>query len=279
MKIVIKKFDIPTDLQPYLDSVWYCAGEGAETEMSPVHFCLPTGMSELIIHLTPHRHSVKWRGKWTQFPEAFLVGVQTEPAQWMMPGGTVMMGITIKPEMFWHLFNRSISELADDCTDVKNFLGTEINDFIKDLSTEPEAESALQKTVQYFRNRVSKVKKDRERNYLPEAVQYIRLATGTQSVDEVCGKVFVGKRQLQRAFQEFIGISPKTYGRIVRFKSAYDFVRQFPQASWLDVTYNFGYADQSHFIRDFKEFAGENPTAFMSEFVPQEKMPFAVKMG
>lgn len=276
MKITTRHFDIPTDLQPYLDSIWYCAGEGPETEMSAVHSCVPTGMCELIIHLTPQKHYVKWRGGWTIFPDAFLVGVQTEHVHWKMPGGTTLLGITIKPEVFKALFNRSVGDLADDYAEVNDFFGPALNGFIQWLKADPAPETAAQKTSEFFRNRVNAVELAQVHNYLPEAMQYIRFSTGAQSVDEVCDKVFVGKRQLQRAFLDCIGVSPKKYGRVVRFNSAYNFVQQYPKATWTDITYQFGYADQSHFIRDFKQFAGENPTAFMSGFAPQLKTPFAL---
>ena len=42
---------------------------------------------------------------------------------------------------------------------------------------------------------------------------------------------------------------------------------------------HFGYADQSHFIRDFKTFTGENPTSFMSGFAPQNRTPFAISIA
>lgn len=278
MKIATQQFDIPADLQPYLESIWYCAGEGPETEISPVQCCLPTGMTELIFHLTSPRHTVKWQGEWQVFPDAFVVGVQTEYVNWRMPGGTILWRVTVKPEMFLSLFGQPLGDIADDFAEANDFFGAKLNDFIAHLKDNPSPDAAYEKTLHFIRKQVSAARIARERDYFPEAMQYIRFATGAQSVDDVCGKVFVGKRQLQRAFQDFVCVSPKTYGRVVRFKSAYDFVRQFPNASWSDVTYNFGYSDQSHFIRDFKQFTGENPTSFMSGFMPKAKMPFAVSV-
>ncbi len=34
-------------------------------------------------------------------------------------------------------------------------------------------------------------------------------------------------------------------------------------ASWVDLTYKSGFYDQSHFIKDFREFTGENPTNYL----------------
>ncbi len=279
MKFITEDFPVPADLKPYLGNIWYFKADGPETEISAVQTCLPIGMAELIIHVTPQLHSVKWRGEWKVFPEAFFVGVQTEHVNWSAPGGTVMMGINIKPEAFMKLFGHPAGELADDFADAREYPGCELDLFVERLKLNPAPTGIFQETVQFFRRRlaVTDIRKEQP-NYFPEAMEYIRTATGSQSIGDLADKVFVGKRQLQRAFQEQIGISPKTYGRIIRFKSACDFVRQFPEASWVDVTYQFGYSDQSHFIRDFKEFSGKNPTTFLSDFAPKSNTPFALSV-
>ncbi len=38
-----------------------------------------------------------------------------------------------------------------------------------------------------------------------------------------------------------------------------------PDTSLTDLAYDFGYTDQAHFIRDFKEFADRTPGAFAAE--------------
>ena len=277
MKITTRNFTVPNDLQPYISSVWFCTGTGDAHETSSVQMCLPTGMCELILHTTDKRHTVKWKGEWMEFPEAFLTGVQTERVEWTMTGGTQLMGISIKPEAFVTLFRQSVGDLADNYADARDIMDRQFNLLIEQLKAVPGPDIKTLVVWSYFREKIATLIHP-ERQYFAEAIKYIRCATGTGSVDELCGKVFVGKRQLQRSFQQHLGISPKTYGRIVRFHQAYSYVQQFPDVTWTDISHNFGYADQSHFIRDFKAFAGENPSAFMSGFLPQAKAPFALKL-
>lgn len=275
MKIVTEQFSVPADLQLYLDSFWYVKAEGPQNQMSSVQYCLATGSVEMIIHVThPYAHSGIMGGRSVEFPEAFLGGIHVEPVMFALQGGTGMFGISCKPETFVTLFNLPIGELADNYAEMRAFFGNIIGDLVERIQAAPSNENRVQIATEFFRHRAA-VHVRRDHPYFSEAMQYIRSATGQQSVDEVCGKVFVGKRQLQRVFQDNIGVSPKTYGRIVRFKSAYDFVLRNPDVTWTEISHHFGYSDQSHFIRDFKEFTGENPTSFLSGFALQRNIPLA----
>ena len=67
-------------------------------------------------------------------------------------------------------------------------------------------------------------------------------------------------------------MGPKAYQRIIRFRNAYEYLQQNEgNFSWANVSYNFGYSDQAHFIRDFKKFTGALPTAIVlhNEQFPQ----------
>ncbi|MBX2891174.1 MAG: AraC family transcriptional regulator [Saprospiraceae bacterium] len=277
MKIVTESFAVPADLQPYIGSFWYMLADGPSHETSPIQYCLANAMVEMIVHLTPpfHHHGYIG-GKYAQFPEAFVGGVHVGPVLFQMQGGTGIFGVSIKPETFVTLFERPIGEMADSFAEARSILGDTLGDLIKRVQDAPSNENRVQIAIEFFRQSVA-LRIRHDRFYFTEAMQYIRSSTGQHSVDEVCEKVFVSKRQLQRIFQENIGISPKTYVRIVRFRSAYDFVQRHPKTTWTEISHNFGYSDQSHFIRDFKEFTGKNPTSFLTGFAPQMSTPLATK--
>jgi len=70
-------------------------------------------------------------------------------------------------------------------------------------------------------------------------------------------------RRFVALFRRAVGLAPKAYTRVLRFQ------RVLPEctatasargaASWVDVALRAGYSDQSHFIREFREFAGVTP--------------------
>ncbi len=276
MKISTAHFAVPADLQPYLDSFWFLESDGSPDQTSDLQYCLATGSAEMIIHVVPpFIHTGYINGKQVEFPEAFLGGIHVEPILFKLAGSTGMFGISCQPEAIYSLFKRPIGELVDSFAEIHSFFGKRIGDLVGKIQAAPSNEHRVQIAVAFFRQQVA-MQKQQDRFYFLEAMQYIRKETGQQSVDDVCGQVFVGKRQLQRTFQDNIGISPKMYGRIVRFKSAYDFVQNNPKVSWTEISHHFGYADQSHFIRDFKTFTGKKPSSFKSGLMPQTYTPLAL---
>ncbi|MFD2561188.1 helix-turn-helix domain-containing protein [Aquimarina rubra] len=74
------------------------------------------------------------------------------------------------------------------------------------------------------------------------------------------------QKHLIDQFKKYVGVTPKYYHRIARFNEILQQIRQKEQISWSQVAYQCGYADQSHFIKEFSHFSGFNP----QEFIKQE---------
>jgi AraC-like DNA-binding protein len=55
------------------------------------------------------------------------------------------------------------------------------------------------------------------------------------------------------------------FARLVRFSKAYRLRESTPQMSWTRISYESGYFDQMHLIRDFKQFAGVTPSTLVQE--------------
>ena len=73
----------------------------------------------------------------------------------------------------------------------------------------------------------------------------------------------VTERTFQRMFEKNIGISLNLYRRVCQFNSAFQQLnnRHFSRLS--DLAFLNGYADQSHFVRSFKEFTHLLPTEYL----------------
>jgi AraC-like DNA-binding protein len=65
-------------------------------------------------------------------------------------------------------------------------------------------------------------------------------------------------------FERHIGLTPNMYRRVSQFNSAFWQLnsRQFSKLS--DIAFHNGYADQSHYIRSFKEFTNLTPGEYLN---------------
>lgn len=72
----------------------------------------------------------------------------------------------------------------------------------------------------------------------------------------------------QRIFHEYIGLNPKEFMRVVRFHKALFILQNDPSMNFTRLTYECGYYDQSHLIREFKQFAGYTPREYMAACSP-----------
>ncbi len=67
------------------------------------------------------------------------------------------------------------------------------------------------------------------------------------------------QRHFRRLFQEAVGMNPNIFMRIIRFYKAFSYMKTDSFDSLTEISYKAGYFDQSHFIRDFKDFWGMSP--------------------
>jgi AraC-like DNA-binding protein len=87
---------------------------------------------------------------------------------------------------------------------------------------------------------------------------------GRPSIARLARDLECSQRHLIATFREHVGVTPKTYARIVRFDHAVKRLRQADGLRWAEIADASGYYDQAHLIRDFHEFAGQTPGQFVS---------------
>lgn len=85
---------------------------------------------------------------------------------------------------------------------------------------------------------------------------------GNVNIKDLAYQANMSLKRFEVRFTEQVGISPKLFARITRFNYALIFIMKNTSKSWSDVAYHCGYYDQMHFIKEFKEFAGNTPANF-----------------
>jgi AraC-like DNA-binding protein len=94
------------------------------------------------------------------------------------------------------------------------------------------------------------------------AIAAIEQSAGTIRIAALARALGSSQDALEKRFRRVVGASPKRYASIVRFRRAIDVANQ--GRSLTEVSLAAGYADQSHFIREFRHVTGEAPRRFIT---------------
>jgi AraC-like DNA-binding protein len=93
-----------------------------------------------------------------------------------------------------------------------------------------------------------------------EAVKRIYAAKGVIKVKTLQEELFISQSPFEKRFRSLVGTSPKKFASIVRFNAVMSDLGK--ARSLTELCYEYGYFDQSHFIKDFKQFTGKTPEEF-----------------
>jgi len=90
----------------------------------------------------------------------------------------------------------------------------------------------------------------------------------THSIADVGDEVGFSLRRFIEIFDNEVGLTPKLYCRIQRFQYAIRLAHRSDEVDWADLAATAGYYDQSYMIRDFQEFSGMSPRAYLKQRGP-----------
>ena len=93
---------------------------------------------------------------------------------------------------------------------------------------------------------------DRVSHALMNAVYDMISTRGTMRISELAAKNAISRKQLERVFDEHIGISPKSFSSLIRYQMLWQELCAGTGRSTLDLVGRYGYFDQAHLLNDFK---------------------------
>lgn len=96
------------------------------------------------------------------------------------------------------------------------------------------------------------------------AVNRLSRAPHIETVASVAGQTGLSARRLSDLFQQHVGIPPKVFCRIKRFRLAVERMNAGREIRWADLAADCGFYDQSHFLREFRAFSGINPNDYQA---------------
>jgi AraC-like DNA-binding protein len=97
---------------------------------------------------------------------------------------------------------------------------------------------------------------------VPRLAASIEQRAGRVTVEQAANTAGISRQHLTRLFRERVGVTPKLYARLARFQSGFAHARSGEPNGGACAALALGYADQSHWIAEFKEFSGLTPRGF-----------------
>ena len=188
-----------------------------------------------------------------------LFGQTVIPGQLLIEHDFKMVAYFLKPYTLGSLFNISAFELTDQPIGLDLLTGkSELQEQLLNAATTARI---LQLIDDYLFGKIRTIRiEDRRLNY---AAEKIARMSDKNILSALQQELYITERTFQRMFERNIGLSPNLFRRVNQFNRAF---RQINEASFRDlssVAYQNGYADQSHFIRTFKEFTHFTPSGYL----------------
>ena len=188
---------------------------------------------------------------------AFVAGLHDTWAHTDSSGHARGLQINLAPMTARALFGVGAAELAGDVVDLRDLMGPAGTVLLERLEAAPSSAARFDLLDTAIEGALARA--EEAPPLVEEAWRRIRSAHGAVSIGALAQGLGVDRKRLHAAFDEHVGLPPKTVARIFRFQRAISLVGGAP---WPVIAAECGYYDQSHLIRDFRQFAGMTPRQF-----------------
>ena len=102
-----------------------------------------------------------------------------------------------------------------------------------------------------------------------ESIEHIKESQGMISIKEIYSLLNISKSKLEQHFNRDVGLTPKEFCKIEKLNYFINSYKSDTSQSLTELTYQCGYYDQSHLIKDFKYFLDTSPKRFFNLIVPK----------
>jgi AraC-like DNA-binding protein len=249
-------------LNAFVERFWLCSDAPAH----PRERILPSGTVELVINLSDDEiriYDPAQPDRARRYPGAAVSGPYRgcfliDPLQ-----HASIIGVHFRPGRAVPVLGVPARELADAHVDLEALWGSAVAELRERLcmATTPAQRFAVLENALLRRLRSSRP----GHGAIPLALDAFEHAGAAVKVRDLARQVGLSQRRFIQLFTAEVGLTPKLYGRVRRFQRAREMVRKAAEPDWAAVAIACGFFDQSHLIRDFGEFSGLSPGAYLSQ--------------
>jgi AraC-like DNA-binding protein len=188
---------------------------------------------------------------------SFTSGLGETGAVTESPGTARCVQVNLTPLGARRVFGVPMHELADQVVPLADLFGREAEHLEERLAEAPHATARLSLVESFISARLADAAAPR-----PDvAYAWRRLSEtgGSLRIGTLAAELGCSRKHLAGQFRDQLGLAPKAAARLLRFNRALRLVERGLDGA--EVAFRCGYADQAHFVKEFRRFSGSTPAA------------------
>lgn len=238
--------------------IWHGAGRVAYRRDR----ILPRAQSYLLINLGPPQYMVLGGDPEIRvaFDDIWFSGISEFPIDTEAPDGSVLLGVAFTPCGAATLLRIPQHQIANHTGSFADLVGREARVLRERLLDIADPAARLHLVEAWLLDACVS-----GRNIHPLvawAAQLLASSGGSVPMAQLAKDAGCSRKHLAGLFRDRVGLAPKTLARIHRFHRTAAAIPGYGTSGFGQLAADFGYYDQSHLIRDFRQFAGLTPTEF-----------------
>ncbi len=220
--------------------------------------------------LHQHGRISRWAGAWVSGQRTAPIGVELIERQ------VTMAGVRLRPGGLAALLGAPASEAVDAIVELREFWRGFAGEALDRLATARGPRARLAALAAVVERRFGVSAAVAPPPSLAGALLMIKNEPRAVSVRALHERLGISHKHLTRLFHRHVGLTPKVYQRICRFRDLFDrlAVERGP-LNWAGLALECGYTDQAHLCTEFRAFTGLTPTRYrrppvpLPEYLPQ----------
>lgn len=189
-----------------------------------------------------------------------IYGVASKTFSRVLEAEGLVFGVKFLPGGFRTFLGTSVASLTDRSIPIADLFDASAGEWEEAILPRSTEAAMIAQAEQLLR--AKNPRRSVEADAVLRIVNAIADERAITKVDDVVRLSGTSKRTLERLFREYVGVGPKWVIQRYRLHEAAEHAAGGQACDWAALAARLGYADQPHFIRDFKRFVGHSPIRY-----------------